>query len=89
MDRILWRRRGWAWITEADVRTLIVLSGVKSMFDVELKAADVISLLRPVAPLLRKAWIISGARPSLRAFTDPDAEDVRGRPMWELDRWSL
>jgi ABC-type nitrate/sulfonate/bicarbonate transport system substrate-binding protein len=89
VDRILWRRRGWAWITEADVRTLIVLSGVKSMFDVELKAADVIALLKPVAPLSRKSWIISGARPSLNAFTDPDAEDVRGPPVWELDRWKL
>jgi ABC-type nitrate/sulfonate/bicarbonate transport system substrate-binding protein len=91
VDRILWRRRGWAWITEADVRTLVVLSGVKSMFDTELKAADVVRLLKPAATLSRKAWIISGARPSLRAFTDPDpdAEDARGAPMWDIDRWKL
>ena len=89
VDRILWRRRGWAWITEGDVRTLIVLSAVKSMFDTELKAADVVRLLKPAAPLLRKAWIISGARPALSAFSGTDAEDVRGPPMWELDRWNL
>jgi ABC-type nitrate/sulfonate/bicarbonate transport system substrate-binding protein len=89
VDRILWRRRGWAWITEADVRTLIVLSAVKTLFDTELKAADLVRLLSLVAPLLRKAWIIAGARPSLDAFTSQDAEDARGPPLWELDRWRL
>ena len=89
VDRTLWRRRGWAWITEPDVRTLIVLSGTKSMFERELNAADVVRLLKPAAPLLRKAWIISGARPSLAAFTDPDAEDVRGLPLWDIDHWRL
>ena len=32
---------------------------------------------------------MSGARPSLAAFTDPDAEDARGPPMWEIDKWRL
>jgi ABC-type nitrate/sulfonate/bicarbonate transport system substrate-binding protein len=89
VDRILWRRRGWAWITESDVRTLIVLSAVTSMFETELKVADVMSVLKPAAPLARKAWIISGARPSLDAFSSQDAEDARGPPLWELDRWRL
>ncbi len=77
VDRILWRRRGWSWITEGDVRTLIVLSQVKSMFDAELKVPDVLRVLKPAAALARKAWIISGARPSLGAFIGQDAEDAR------------
>ena len=89
LERILWHRRGWAWITEGDVHTLIVLSRVRSLFEKELKAEDVVRLLRLAAPLTRKAWILSGARPSLARFTDPDAEDARGPPLWEIDKWRL
>jgi hypothetical protein len=89
VDRILWRRRGWGWITEGDVHTLTVLSGVRSMFEKPLKPDDLVRLLKLAAPLTRKAWILSGARPSLAAFTNPDAEDARGAPMWDIDRWRL
>ena len=89
VDRILWRRRGWTWITEGDVRTLIVLSRTKSQFQKELKADDVVPLLRLAAPLTRKAWILSGARPSLAAFNTPDSDEVRGPPMWDIDKWRL
>ena len=88
-DRILWRRRGWCWITEGDVRTLIVLSAVKSMFDIELKPVELLKLLKPAATAARKAWIISGARPSLDAFISQDAEDLRGLPIWDLEHWKL
>jgi ABC-type nitrate/sulfonate/bicarbonate transport system substrate-binding protein len=89
VERSLWRRRGWAWITEGDVRTLLVLSGTKSLFEKELKAGEVLRLLKPAAPLTRKAWILAGARPALSAFTDPDADDLRGPPMWEIEKWRL
>lgn len=89
VERSLWRRRGWAWITEGDVRTLLVLSGTKALFEKELKADEVLRLLKPAAPLTRKAWILAGARPALSAFTDPDADDLRGPPMWEIEKWRL
>jgi ABC-type nitrate/sulfonate/bicarbonate transport system substrate-binding protein len=89
LERILWHRRGWAWITEGDVRALIVVSRLRSLFEKELKPDAVIRLLKLAAPLTRKAWILAGARPSLAAFTDPDAEDARGPPMWEIDNWRL
>jgi ABC-type nitrate/sulfonate/bicarbonate transport system substrate-binding protein len=89
VQRILWHRRGWAWITEGDVRTLVVLSGTKSLFEKELTADDMLRILKPAAPLTRKAWILAGARPALAAFTDPDADDIRGPPMWEIDKWKL
>jgi ABC-type nitrate/sulfonate/bicarbonate transport system substrate-binding protein len=89
VERILWRRRGWAWITEADVHTLIVLSGVRSQFEKALKADDLVRLLKLAAPLTRKAWILSGARPSLSAFTSSDSDDPRGAPMWDVDKWRL
>ena len=89
VDRILWHRRGWSWITEGDVRTLVVLSSVKPLFPTELKPADIARLLKPAAPLTRKAWILAGARPALGSFADSDAEDARGRPLWDLDNWRL
>jgi ABC-type nitrate/sulfonate/bicarbonate transport system substrate-binding protein len=89
VQRILWHRRGWAWITEGDVRTLVVLSGTKSLFENELKADEVLRLLKLAAPLTRKAWILAGARPALSAFTDPDADDIRGPPIWEIEKWKL
>ena len=89
VDRILWRRRGWAWITEGDVRTLVVLSRAKSLFEKELKSDDLVRLLKLAAPLTRKAWILSGARPSLSAFANSDADDARGAPLWDVNNWRL
>lgn len=89
VDRILWRRRGWAWATEADVRSLILLSSVKSIYETELKPADIHRLVRLAAPATRKAWDLVGQQPALATFTDPKAADVRGLPIWEVERWSL
>ena len=32
VENILYRRRGWSWITEGDARTLVGLSKVKSIY---------------------------------------------------------
>ncbi len=89
VERILWRRRGWAWATEGDIRSLIVLSSVKTIYETELKAADVQRLVRIAAPAVRKAWELIGQRPALAVFNDPAAPDVRGLPLWEVDNWKL
>jgi hypothetical protein len=41
------------------------------------------------APLARQAWERAGMKPPMATFTDPNARDVRGRPVWELEQWRL
>jgi ABC-type nitrate/sulfonate/bicarbonate transport system substrate-binding protein len=89
VENILYRRRGWSWITEGDARTLVGLSKVKSIYQQELTPELVKGTLRLGAPLAREAWERVGKFPDMAAFTDPKATDIRGLPVWEIDRWKL
>lgn len=89
VKRILWRRRGWSWITESDARTLVVMSGEKAMFEKAVTASGLLGLLKPTVPLLRRAWIMAGAAPRLDAFSNSEDDDARGPPVWEINRWRL
>ncbi|HTS22782.1 MAG TPA: hypothetical protein VMN79_13340 [Casimicrobiaceae bacterium] len=89
VENILYRRRGWSWITEGDARTLVGLSKVKSIYQQELTPDLVKRTLRFGAPLAREAWERVGKFPGEAAFTDPRATDIRGLPVWEMDRWKL
>jgi ABC-type nitrate/sulfonate/bicarbonate transport system substrate-binding protein len=89
VDGILWRRRGWSWITEGDARTLIGLSQTRSIFQQAITAETVRRVMSIGAPLARQAWERAGMKPPMAAFTDPNARDVRGRPVWELEQWRL
>ena len=40
------------------------------------------------APLVKEAYERLGAKPSDDEFTRTDAGDLRGRPVWEMDRWA-
>src|SRR5436305_586108 len=55
VENILYRRRGWSWITEGDARTLVGLSKVKSIYQQELTADLVKRTLGMAAPLARDA----------------------------------
>lgn len=88
-ERILWRRRGWAWATEGDVRSLIQLSSTKTIYENELKPENVKKLIALAAPSARKAWEIMQMKPSASVFTDPNAPDTRGLPLWDVEKWSL
>ena len=89
VENILYRRRGWSWITEGDARTLVGLSKVKSIYQQELTPGLVKSTLRLGEPLAREAWERVGKFPDMAAFTDAKATDIRGLPVWEIDRWKL
>jgi hypothetical protein len=87
VENILYRRRGWSWITEGDARTLVGLSKVKSIYQQELTGDGVRKILKLAAPLAKEAWEREGKEPDLAAMTDTKAIDTRGLPVWEMDRW--
>ena len=89
VENILYRRRGWSWITEGDARTpRRPVAG-----EVDLPAgAD-----RRSGEAARCAWARRWRRrrgsapariPEPEAFMDTKAIDVRGLPVWEIDRWT-
>lgn len=88
VENILYRRRGWSWITEGDARTLVGLSQVKSIYQQSLTGDLVKKLLRVGAPFSKEAWERVGQDPKPEAFVDATAPDIRGLPVWEIDRWT-
>jgi hypothetical protein len=89
VENILYRRRGWSWITEGDARTLVGLSKTKSIYQTELTPAGVKKVLQISAPLAKEAWERTGKDPGPEAFAATGAGDLRGKPHWEADGWSL
>jgi ABC-type nitrate/sulfonate/bicarbonate transport system substrate-binding protein len=89
VDRILWRNRGWAWITEGDAGSLVGLSQISSIFEEPLTADRLKGILGKGAEVTRRAYEIVGGDPAADVFVDPNASDVRGLPQWEIDKWSL
>lgn len=88
VENILYRRRGWSWITEGDARTLVGLSKVKTIYQQALASDLVKGVIRLGAPMAREAWEHAGKQPGVAAFTDKTAKDARGLPVWEMDRWT-
>ena len=86
---VLWKRRGWNWITEGDVRTLIGLSTTKAIFQSELDKAKAKQIFALGKDVTRQAWEMVGRRPQPAVFEDAAAGDVRGKPLWEIESWSL
>jgi hypothetical protein len=46
-------------------------------------------LMRAGAPLSKEAWERTGKHPGPEAFIDKKAIDMRGLPVWEIDRWTM
>ncbi|MCM0019744.1 MAG: ABC transporter substrate-binding protein [Tagaea sp.] len=89
VENILYRKRGWAWITEGDANSLIGMSKVKTIFQTELSADLVKRTLALGAPLARDAWERTGRDPAPAVFTDPNAPDTRGAPVWDIGAWKI
>jgi len=89
VENILYRTRGWSWITEGDARSLIEMSKVKTIFQAELDPAKVKATLAVGAAMSREAWQKTGMKPDAAAFKDPKAPDTRGTPIWEIESWKL
>ncbi len=89
VENILYRTRGWSWITEGDARSLIEMSKVKTIFQAELDPAKVKATLAVGAAMSREAWEKTGMKPDAAAFKDSKAPDTRGTPIWEIENWKL
>jgi hypothetical protein len=88
VQTVLWRRRGWNWVTEGDVKTLVGLSTTKAIYQQELvasKAREIVALGGDVA---KAAYDHIGQKPAASAFLQTGGE-LRGRPVWEIKDWSL
>ncbi|MGN6466236.1 MAG: ABC transporter substrate-binding protein [Rhizobiaceae bacterium] len=86
---VLWERRGWNWITEGDVKTLVGLSTTKAIFKEELSAEKARKIVGLGADVAKAAYDHVGQKPAAAAFSDTSAGDVRGKPVWEIKDWSL
>ena len=88
IEHVLWRRRGWPWITEYDVRTLVGLSQTKALFPTPLDAKSVRNIVAMGADVSRAAWQATGSKPARAAFDQKQKDDPRGKPVWEIATWS-
>lgn len=89
VENILYRKRGWSWITEGDARSLIEMSKVKTIFQTELHGEGVKKTLALGAALSRDAWERVGKDPAIDVMTDKTAPDTRGLPVWEYANWKI
>jgi len=83
--------RGWAWPTEGDARAVLETS--KYLVDAKMIAAalswdQVKESFKRTAPLVKDAYDRLGGKPPDSEFTRTDVGDLRGHPVWEMDRWA-
>jgi ABC-type nitrate/sulfonate/bicarbonate transport system substrate-binding protein len=88
-DDVLFKR-GWCWPTEGDAVALLETS--KSMVDGKLIPkpltwAQVKGAFAETAPLDKAAWEKTGRVPDAAAFSDKNAQDLRGAPVWDMQAW--
>ena len=88
IDNVLWRRRGWSWVTEGDARTLVGLSTTKAIFQTALEAEAAKKIFALGADVSRAAYEATGRAPERGVFDDMKS-DVRGKPIWEAASWNL
>ena len=85
------QKRGWIWPTEADARAVLETSKYlvdSKMIPAPLGWAQVKEAFRRTAPIVKEAFDRLGGKPAEGEFTRTDAGDLRGRPVWEIDRWA-
>jgi NAD(P)-dependent dehydrogenase (short-subunit alcohol dehydrogenase family) len=77
IDNVIWKRRGWSWITESDARTLVGLSTTKAIYQTALDPEAVRKLFLLGAGVSRAAYEATGRMPPRSAFDDMDAGRAR------------
>lgn len=83
--------RGWSWPTENDARAVLETS--KYMVDNKVIAeplswAQVKGAFARTAPLVKQAYERLGSKPAASEFLRQDAPDLRGQPLWQIDKWT-
>ena len=88
IETVLWKRRGWSWITEGDASTLVGLSTTKAIFQAALEPDSAIKTFGLGADVAKGAYDAVGRMPERAAFDD-SRSDTRGKPVWEIASWTL
>jgi ABC-type nitrate/sulfonate/bicarbonate transport system substrate-binding protein len=82
--------RGWSWPTEKDA--LAILESSKYMqankqIEKALNWDQVKAAFSRSAPMVKVAYEKLGRKPAASEFLRKDVADLRGRPVWEIDKW--
>lgn len=88
-DEVLFQR-GWVWPTEGDALALLETSKFMvegRMIPKPLEWPQVRDAFTLAAPAVRASYEKSGRKPDAAAFDAKDAKDLRGAPVWEIQRW--
>jgi hypothetical protein len=88
-DEVLFKR-GWCWATEGDAAAILEVSKFMvegRLIEKPLAWSQVREAFRLGASLQQEAWEKSGRKPDAAAFEAKDAQDLRGQPAWQLDKW--
>jgi len=88
-DELLFRR-GWAWPTEGDAWALVTTSKFMvsgKMITEPLTWAQVKGAFAKTAPLMKDAYDRLGHVLADSVFVAANAPDLRGPPVWQMDRW--
>lgn len=83
--------RGWSWPTENDARAVLETSKYlvdNKMIEQPLTWSQVKESFSRTAPLVKQAYERLGAKPDATEFARTDTPDLRGLPLWQMDRWS-
>ena len=83
--------RGWSWPTENDARAVLESSKYmveNKVIEKSLNWAQVKGAFQRTAPLVKQAYDKLGAKPAQAEFVRTDTADLRGRPVWEMDKWA-
>ena len=82
--------RGWMWPTENDARAVLEASKymvANKVIEKPLNWKQVKDAFSRTAPLVKQAYDISGKKPAESDFTRTDAADLRGVPVWQIEKW--
>jgi hypothetical protein len=88
-DEVLFQR-SWCWPTEGDAQALLETSKFMvegRMIPKPLAWSQVRDGFALAAPLVRAAYEKSGRKPDAAQFESGEAKDLRGPPVWEMQRW--
>lgn len=83
--------RGWDWPTENDARAVLEASKymvANKVIEKPLTWKQVKDAFVRTAPLVKQAYEILGSKPPRAEFVRTDTADLRGLPLWEMDKWA-
>jgi ABC-type nitrate/sulfonate/bicarbonate transport system substrate-binding protein len=85
---LMYKHRDWVWPGEDVVKVLLGESQQMVKIGVlkePLSIAEVKAAFEPTMPILKAAFEATGNYPDDKIFTNPQAQDLRGLPVWKLD----